>query len=284
MPRWRLSLPPPAAPISPSRLHRSSSPIAVNSPSRGPLMSSCSRAVHHHPSPSITVHRHAVHHRQVAIAPSLSVHHHCNRSPSTSRSRCLSPYITITEPSRHPSPPRSRRAIHCCRAAPSLTVEEPSIAVNPSTAFKSPLHRPLLSIAVQSPSCRTLPSHHAVHHRQVAIAPSFAVHRRCNHSPSVLHSRHPSPSIAAEKPPRLPSPSSRHRVVHRCPSPSITFVIAVHHHRCLSSGWLLRFLSSRRRLLSTGSGVSARHVQPFSDARHYSLSCWEAACIVLRQI
>jgi len=32
------------------------------------------------------------------------------------------------------------------------------------------------------------------------------------------------------------------------------------------------------------SGVSARHVQPFFDAQHHSLTCWEAACIVLRQI
>ena len=161
MPRWRLSLPPPAAPISPSRLHRSLSPIAVDLPSCRPLMSSCSRAVHCHPSPSITVHRHAVHHRQVAIAPSLSAHHHCDRSPSPSRSRCPSPYITIKEPSRHPSPSRSRRA------ALSITVEELSIAVNPSTAVKSPSLRPLLSIAVELPLCRPSLSHHTVHHRQV---------------------------------------------------------------------------------------------------------------------
>ena len=177
MPRWRLSLQPPAAPTSPSRLHRSSSSsITVNSPSRGPLMSSCSRAVHHHPSPSITVHCHAVHHRQVAIAPSLSVHHHCNRSPSPSRLRCPSPYITIKEPSRHPSPSRSRRAVHCRRAAPSITVEELSIAVNLSTAFKSPSLRSLLSIAVQSLLCRPSSSHRAVHHRQVAIRFSSGTH------------------------------------------------------------------------------------------------------------
>ena len=46
---------------------------------------------------------------------------------------------------------------------------------------------------------------------------------------------------------------------------------------------VLCFLLSRRRLLSTGSGVSARHVEPFSGAQHHSLTCWEAACIVLRQ-
>ena len=112
MPHWRFSLPPPAAPTSPLRLHRSSSPIAVGSPSHRPLMLSCSRAVHRYPSPSITVHRHAVHHRQVAIAPSLSVHHHCNRSPSPSRLRCPSPYITIKEPSHHPSPSMSSRSVH----------------------------------------------------------------------------------------------------------------------------------------------------------------------------
>jgi len=230
MPRWRLSLPLPAAPTLPSRLHCSSSPIAIDSPSRRPLMSSCSRAVHRHPLSSITVHCHTVHHRQVAIAPSLSVHHHCDRSPSPSRSCCPSPYITIKEPSRHPLPSRSRRAVHCSRAALSITIEELSIPAIPSTAFKSPSLRPLLSIAVESPSCRPSLSHRAVHHCQVAIAPSIAVHRRCNHSQSVLRSRHPSPSITADKPSRLPSLSSRHRAVHCCPSMSITIVIAVHHH------------------------------------------------------
>jgi hypothetical protein len=88
----------------------------------------------------------------------------------------------------------------------------------------------LLSIAVESPSCRPSSLHRAVHHHQVAIAPSFAIHRRCNHSPSASRSRHPSPSTAAEKPSCLPSPSSCHRAVHRRPSLSITVVIAVHHH------------------------------------------------------
>ena len=194
-------------------------------------MSSCSRAVHHHPTPSITIHRHAVHHRQVAITPSLSVYHHCDCSPSLSRTCCPSPYIAIKEPSCHPLPSRSRRTVHCRRAAPSIMVEEPSITVNPSIAFKSPLLHPFLSIAVESPLCRPSSSHRAVHHRQVSIAPSFAVHCRCNHSPSALCSRHPSPSIAANKPSCLPSPSSCYRAVHHCPLLSITFVIAVHHHR-----------------------------------------------------
>ena len=217
MPRWHLSLPLPAAPTSPSRLRCSSLPISVDLPSRRPLMLSCSRAVHRHPSPSITVHHH-----QIAIAPSLSVHHHCDCSPLLSRSRCPSPYIAIKEPSCHPLPSRSRHAVHCHRAAPSITAEEPSITVNLSTTFKSPSLRPLLSIAVKSPSCRPSSSHRTIHHRQVAIVPSFAVHCRCNHSPSALRSRHPS----------LPSPPISRRAfhyrqvatapsiaVHRCPSP-----------------------------------------------------------------
>jgi len=221
MPRWCLSLPMPAAPTSPLRLHHSSLPIAVDSPSRHPLMSSCSRAVHRHLSPSITVHRHAVHHCQVTITPSLFIHRHCNCSTLPSRSCCPSPCIAIKEPSRHPLP----------RATPFITVEEPSITVNPSTPFKPPSLRPLLSITVESPSCRPLSPHRAVHHRQVAIVPSFAVHRHCNHSPSAMRSRNPSLSIAADKPLHLPSPSSRHRAVHCCPSLSITIVISVHHHR-----------------------------------------------------
>ena len=145
MPRWRLSLPLPAAPTSPSRLHRSLSPIAVDLPSRHPLMSSCSRAIHYHPLPSITVHCHAVHHRQgrhhavlihssplqsqsiaVVLVLSLTVHHH---------QRALMPSIAAKEPSRRPLP--SHRtiyhrggAVHGCQSiycfqvpvAPSITV------------------------------------------------------------------------------------------------------------------------------------------------------------------
>jgi len=128
------------------------------------------------------------------------------------------------------------------------------------------------------------------HHHRLTITPSLDVE---------LQSRRPSPSIAAHhRPsPRRPSPPSRHRAVLIRPPPlPRRQAVAVHRpspasvhrryavNRRLSSGCLLRFLSSRRRLLSTDSGFSTRHVQPFSDARHYSLTCWEAACIVLRRI
>ena len=156
MPRWCLSLPLPAARTSPSHLHHSSSPIAVYSPSHCPLMSSCSRAAHRHPSPSITVHCHAVHHRQVTITPSLSVHHHCNCSPSPSRSCCPSPCIAIKEPLLHPLPSRSRRTVIAvaprCDCSSSPLPSQSRCPVPRSIAIEEPPHRP-------SPSR----SHHAIH-------------------------------------------------------------------------------------------------------------------------
>ena len=145
MPHWRLSLPPPAAPTLPSPLHRSSSPIAVDSPSRRPLISSCSRPVHRHPSPSITVHRHTVHHCQVAIAPSLSVHHHCDRQ---SQSIAVTLVLSLTV---H----RHQRAI-----APSIAVKEPSPSRRAVHHRRGAVHR------CQSVYCF-----------QVDVAPSIAVHR-----------------------------------------------------------------------------------------------------------
>ena len=333
----------------------------------------------HRPSPSIAIHRHAVHHRQVAIAPSLSVHHHCNRSPSSSRSCCPSPYIAIKEPHpihchqgavvpsiaigpRRPSPSRSRSSlsirlvlssrrcsVHCCPSLLSCRRAVHRRRTAPSITVKLPLHHPLpfiaIAITVYQRCARPIPcgpsppiSRRAFHHRQVAIAPSIAV--RCCPSPllsqsitiaiaialslalSLSRSRHTvhphqgaiAPSI--DVPPHRPSPSSRcplpssvhcfqvsvapsiavHRrrvavvlsivvhhplllslscAVHCCPRRR---AVAVHHpspasvyrrravNCCLSSDWLLRFLSSRRRLLSTGSGVSAWHVQHLSDA------------------
>jgi hypothetical protein len=271
MPRWRLSLPPPAAPTSPSRLHRSSSPhrrrltitpshdvelqsrrpspsIAVHhGPSpRRPSPPSCHHAVLIHPSPlqpqsiaialalSLTVSCRAIHRRQGAVRPSIAVAPH---RPSPSRSRPCSLSIRLLLSSH-------RLSVHCC---PSL--------LSRRRAFHC--RRPSLSITIVI----------AVHHH----------HRRDHAVPR---------SITVEEPPRRPLPSRSHR--HRAVAGHRPSLASVHRHcavnRCLSSGRLLRFLSSRRCLLSTSSGFSARHVQPFSDARHYSLTCWEAACMVLRRI
>ncbi len=174
----------------------------------------------------------------------------------------------------HPSPSKSHRAIHRRRGvvAPSITVKEPSIAVNPSIAFKSPLLSPSLSIAVELPLCHPSSLHHAVHHRQVAIAPSFALHRHCNHSPSASRSCHPLSSIAPKEPSRRPSPSSRHCAVHRRPSLSITIVIAVHCHcRCncavpcrLSTSRSRRTIYRRRGAIAPSIDVPPRHPAPSS--------------------
>ena len=210
-------------------------------------------------APSLAVHR-----RREAVAPSITVkspscrpslsiavHHRCDRSPSPSQSR-----------SRCPSLYRRQGA-----TAPSIAVEE--LSRRPLTSCRAVHHRRVAA------HC-----HQSVHCFQVSVAPSIAVHRR---RVAVV------PSIAVHHTSLL----SLSCAVHCCPCRR---AVAVHHsspasvyprrtvNRCLSSGWLLRFLSSRRRLLSTGSGVSARYVQPFSDARRHSLKCWEAACIVLRHI
>jgi len=147
MPHWPLLLPPPAAPMLPSRSHRYSSSIAVKLPSRRPLQL-----------------RHAIHHRQVAIVPSIAVHHNCARGQLPFLSRC--------------SLSRSLCTIHCRRATPSIIVKETSIAIHCC---------PLPSICPLLSSCRS-----AVHRRPspsiplplVAVAPSIAVHypspfRRC---------------------------------------------------------------------------------------------------------
>jgi hypothetical protein len=95
MPLWPLSLPPPAAPTSPSRSRHSSWSIAIESPSR-------------HPSPSSW--RCAVHHRQVAIVPTIVVHHRCARGPSPLHSRLS--YSSIRRVTAKQS-----LAIYCYQAA-----------------------------------------------------------------------------------------------------------------------------------------------------------------------
>ena len=206
-------------------------------------MSSCSRAVHRHPSPSITVHRHTVHHRQVAIMPSLSVHHHCNRSPSPSRLCCPSPYIAIKELSRHPSPSKSCCAVHCRCAVPSITVKEPSmLAVNLSTAFKSPSLRPLLSVAVESPPC-------------LSLSPSIAVHHHCDRSRSPSSLRLRCPSLYCR--------------LHRCQGAlTVKRLLSTVHHRPVAIVVALSIAVSH----PAGCCVSSRHADascpPVQDFPH----------------
>ena len=139
------------------------------------------------------------------------------------------------------SPSRSHRTIHRCRGAIAPSIDVPPRRPSPSSRCPLPSIRPLLSSLCRAVHCRPSPS--------IVIVPSITVHH-----PSLL-----SLSCAVHCCPRR-----RAVAVHRPSAASVHCRCAVNRH--LSSGWLLRFLSSRRRLLSTGSGFSARHVQPFSDA------------------
>ena len=196
MPRWRLSLPPPAALTSPSCLHRSFWPHCrqlVITPSLDVEWKSCrplpSIAVHHRPSPrrpSLPSSHHAVLIRPsplqlqsiaIALALSLTVHRH---------QRAVAPSIAVKEPSRHPLPLRRtvhhhRGAVHRCQSVYCFQVAvAPSIAVH-----RFHCRSPSLSITVVI----------AVHH-----------HRRCDHAVPR--------SIAVEEPPRHPSPSRSHHAIH----------------------------------------------------------------------
>ena len=221
MTRWPLLLPLPAVSTLPSRLRRSSSSIIVKSPSR------CSSAV----APSITV---------APRRPSPSIHHrtvHRRPSPLCSRSiaAALVPSLAVEEPLR--AVPRHQGAV-----APSLTVEEPP-------------HRPS-----PSRSCR------AVHCHRGAVAPYLAIkelsavltdnsgHSACPSKPLVR-------LVAALPLLTLPPPICHHLSLQ--PSPFVLLVASCHVsslltlpppicQRLLSSGWLRRRLSSRRRQLSSG--------------------------------
>ncbi len=265
MPCWPLSLPKLAVSPSPLCSHHSSSSLAVELPSRHPLPSR--RAVHHH---RVAAHccRSRLHSQSLAVtlASSLAVPCCCC---------AIAPSLAAKLPSHHPLPSRCsvRHRQVAVHRHPS-----PFIAVNPSIAGKLMSCRPLLSTAVESITVES-PSHHPL--------------------PSTVHCRLelplPGPLLSSSSS-RLSSSNSHRAAVHRPSLSSIhchchnTFNCRLTIHcccalnHCLSSGWLSCLLSSRQRLPSTGSGVSTQNIQPFSDARHFSLTCWEAACIVLKRI
>jgi len=137
MMHWPLLLPPPAVSTSPSRSCHSSSSIVVKSPSRNSSPSSCRRAVHCHSTAlSITVYSPS-RCPSPPIAVVLSVH--CRRARAVPRRRgAVAPSLTVEEPSRRPSPSRSRRAIHCRRGAfaPYLTIKELSAVLTDDFATR----------------------------------------------------------------------------------------------------------------------------------------------------
>ena len=90
-------------------------------------------------------------------------------STSPSRSRRSSSSIVVESPSRRPSPSSCRRAVHRHCATPSITVNSPSR--RPSPPIRCALGLSPLHLRCPLPSR----SHHAVHGRRGAVAPSLAV-------------------------------------------------------------------------------------------------------------
>jgi hypothetical protein len=221
MARWPLLLPPPAMSTSPSRSRRSSSSIVIKSPSRRSLPSSCHRAVHHRPSPLCS--------RSIAAAlpPSLAVEEPSRSVPC--RRGAVAPSLTIEEPSHRVSPSRSHRPVHCCRGAvaPSLAVKKPLAVPTDDSGHLSRPPKPLVRVASHHAAASHLPSPLIVAIAFRASHPSGWLSRLLASHATISHLPAPPPLIA--------------------PSPPLVTPISG-----LSSGWLRRRLSSRRRHLSAG--------------------------------
>ncbi len=150
MTRWPLLLPPPAVLTSPSRSRRSSLSIFVKSPSRRSSPSSCRRAIHRRSAASsITVHSPSCC-PSLPIAVVLSVHRRRARAVPRRRGAVAPSLTVVEEPSRRPSPSRSRRAIHC-RRAPYLAIKEPLAVSTDDSGHSSRPSKPLVWLVVALP-------------------------------------------------------------------------------------------------------------------------------------
>jgi len=147
MPRWRLSLPPPGAPTSPSRLHRPSSP----------------------------------HRRRLAITPSLDVELQSRRPSPSIAVRHRPSLRRPSPPSRHravlirPSPLQSQSI--AVALALSLTVHRHQRAAAPSIAVNEPSRRPLSSRRAVHHRQGAVHRCQSVYCFQIAVAPSIDAHR-----------------------------------------------------------------------------------------------------------
>jgi len=162
---------------------------------------------------------------------------------------CHPPSIAVDEPSI---------GVHCRQSVYCSPAVTPSITVK-SIAIESPSRRPLPSIAIHRPSplsCRRIvhccPRHRAVYCRQIAVTPSTN-HRRPASITNVLTIA-VALSIAVK------------------PSIAIASSFAVFHPAgcCIAS----------RHAKASQPPVKEFPCGMFnfcSDARHYSLTCWEAA-------
>jgi len=160
----------------------------------------------------------------IAVAPhrpSLSIRHravHRRPSPLCTQSipAALAPSLAVEEPSRRPSPSRSRRAVPCRQGAvvPSIAIKEPSCRTSPSRS-----HRP----------CRLMTPATRLTHPSLSLSGWLS---RC------LSSRHHLPSAGASHcGHRLSCHSSIHLVV---PSPRFSrshlpFARASASHRAFAS-------------------------------------------------
>ena len=194
---------------------------------------------------------------------------------------------------------------HCYRVAmaPSLAVELPLRCPLPSrSTTKLPLRCPLSSIPValtaHCPCARAVPRH---------PSPS-SHHQAIPHRP--LLSRRQLPSIAVHR----PSPLSHLCIVHCCPyhaiyrcriavasstihrrPASITNVLSIAAVLSIAVKWTIAVAPSIAVSYPAGCCVASRHanassppVQEFSYGsmfnlflmQHYSMTCWEATCIV----
>jgi len=234
MKRWPLLLPPLAVSTSPSRSHHSSSSIVVKSPSRRSLPSSCCRhAVHYRSAaPSITVHLPS-RCPSPPIAVVLSVHRRRARAVPRRRG-AVAPSLAVEEPSRCPLPSRRCRAVHC-RRAPYLAIKEPSAMSTDDSGHSS---RPSNLQASCQAGCRVASPHAAASHLPAPLTLIAAIAFRASRPSSWLSrllDSHAATSHLPAPPPLI--------------TPSRPLVMPISG---LSSGWLRRSFSSRRRHLSAG--------------------------------
>ena len=88
----------------------------------------------------------SVHRRRARAVP-------CRRGAIPRRRGAVTPSLTVKEPSRRPSPSRSRRTVHCRRGAvaPSLAVKKPSAVSTDDSGYSSRPPKPLVRLVVALP-------------------------------------------------------------------------------------------------------------------------------------
>ena len=167
----------------------------------------------------------SVHRRRARAVP-------CRRGAVPRRRGAVTPSLTVKEPSRRPSPSRSRRAVHCRRGAvaPSLAVKKPSAVSTDDSGHSSRPPKPLVRLVVALPLLTPPPPIC----RRLSLRPSPFVSHPSGWLSCLLASHTATSYLPAPPPLIAPLP------------PLVTPILG------LSSSWLRRRLSSRRCHLSVG--------------------------------